>query len=179
MIDTSDLRRSARWLAGLVVVLQGALALGLLALLAWLANAPLAAGGWLAGAVGYPPGDGMQVWQAVALTGIAAVQLGLWIGVAGEMRGIFRALAWGDPTGAALAARRMARLLWIVLAWDIVGHAAATGLASWHYPDGTRAIGISLGSSQLSTALAALLAAFTARALALGAELWRDHREVI
>ncbi|MFO6463862.1 hypothetical protein ACK8OR_05690 [Jannaschia sp. KMU-145] len=178
MVDTTGLQRSARMLTRVLTGVQALLVAGIFVLLAGAVNTPMPMGGWLAGLAGADP-HGMALWQAVVLALVAAGQLGLWMGAAGAMRQTFAALGWLDPAGASLAAGRTARWLWTVLIVGVLTHMAATGVATWHYPDGERMLGISLGSAQVSTALAALLAAFMARAFSLGAELWHDTRGMI
>ncbi|WP_298433751.1 hypothetical protein [uncultured Jannaschia sp.] len=178
MIDTTGLQRSARTLTLVLTGVQAFLVAGIFVLVAAAANTPMVLGHWLAGLAGANP-EGMATWQAMALALLVAGQLGLWLGAAGAMRQTFAALGWLDPAGASLAARRAARWLWSVLIVGVLAHMAATGIATWHYPEGERMLGISLGSSQVSTALAALLAAFMARAFSLGADLWRDNRGMI
>ncbi|MEM7710706.1 MAG: hypothetical protein AAF264_08155 [Pseudomonadota bacterium] len=178
MIDPTPVRSSARSLAlillGVQILMVGA---GLLvAVLA--ANVPDALGGFLLGALNH---DAVvpRLWQSLALAALILVQVALLYGLMGRMRAIFTALDGLDPDGAAGAARRTSWWLWGLLVWGVAARGAASVIATWHVPDGERALAIAFGTLVASTALAALLAAFMARALALGAELWRDHRAVI
>lgn len=177
MIDTSPLRRSARGLARVLGAVQIAVAIGGAALLA-AAIASRALTAWLSEAAGYDA-SGAASWQGLALAALAAGQLGLWFAALGAMRTVFRALDRLDPAGASRAAGRAARWLWALVGYGILAHAAGSVLASWHYPPGERVLSLSIGSAQVTTALAALLAAFLARAFVLGAALWDDHRAVI
>lgn len=117
--------------------------------------------------------------QAAVLAGIGLVHLGLWIALLLVARAVFARFAEGDMTAAAARARVLARLLWALFAWGIVAGALASVALSWHFPPGQRELSVGLGSTQVSLALAALVAGFVARAFALGADLWQDHRAVI
>ena len=73
----------------------------------------------------------------------------------------------------------VAYLLWGMLLWGIVSQGLASVVATWGYPEGERSLSIAFGTPQISIAFSALVASFMAHAFALGAELWRDHQEVI
>ncbi|WP_147127765.1 hypothetical protein [Shimia ponticola] len=137
-----------------------------------------AAGAFLATQAGY--GDhGVPAGPTFALIGIAMVHIGLWITVLIVARRLFRQISLGLPAAAAQTARRVAMLLWIVLAWGILSQSLGSVAATWGYPEGQRSLAIAIGSPQISVAFAALIASFLAHAFALGAELWQDHQEVI
>ncbi|WP_208353455.1 hypothetical protein [Pseudaestuariivita rosea] len=120
-------------------------------------------------------------WQSGALTGIVLSQIAVWALVVTCARMIFTALTEADVHRAGRAATLTARWLWLwlMLVWGILAFALATAVASWHFPPGERSIAINVGTPQISTAFAALLATFISRAFVLGAELWQDHQEVI
>lgn len=132
----------------------------------------------LASAVGYGS-EALRSWQSYTLATLSLVQIGIWMAVVWYGRHIFVALKNGDINEASIAAGRTAKLLWVMLIWSIITHMLGTVVSTWHFPEGQRALGISLGSAQISTLLAALLATFTSHAFVLGAELWQDHQEVI
>lgn len=177
-IEASSLLRSARLLSRVLQAVLGlAIATGV-GLVAWLVASPEQVGRFLAESVGYADGP-IVFWQSTALVLLVLVQLGIWAAVTWRGRQIFDALGLGKPSEAALAANRVARLLWVMLAWGVVAHTLGSVIASANYPPGERALAISLGSAQISTLIAALLATFMARAFVLGAALWQDHKEVI
>jgi hypothetical protein len=165
------LERTLRVIFGVVFVAGGVVA-------AWTVLDPQAFGQTLAGNVGYAV-DPLRDWQSYALAGLVLAQIGIWGAVVWQGRQMFAALRTSDFMSATRAARMAARLLWIMLVWGITAHAFGTVIATWHFPEGQRALGISVGSAEISTILAALLATFTAHAFVLGAALWQDHREVI
>lgn len=155
--------------------LIGALSLGLLA---WLAVDADHAGRVLAEVNGFAVAE-PRLWQSLALGGLALVQLCLWSSVLVASRQMFVELAAGRPAEAATRARSVARWLWALLVWSLAVKALTSAIATWYYPDGEHLIAVQLGLAQLTTALAALMASFLARAFALGAELWQDHQEIV
>ena len=178
MIDAGQTLAAARRLevvmaAGIVLIAAVALA-GLAA--AMVSPVGIAEGIARQGGYGAAP---LSPWQAWALIGVVAVHLAVWIALLEVARGLFRHLAHGDPDSAAGSARTLARILWAMLLWGLVSQAIASVAATWGYPPGERAVSIAFGTPQISVAFAALIASFMAHAFALGAELWRDHREVI
>lgn len=176
-LETGAFLRSAdvlrRILSALLVLL---IAAGVFVLW-WLMLDPAGAGRWLARAAGYD--DGLAPLQGAALGGVLLAQIGVWIAVVWQARTVFEGLLRADAVAASAAARRLAWFLWAMLLWGIVSHALASVITTWHYPVGTRTLAISIGTGQITTLLAALLAGFTSHAFALGAALWQDHREVI
>lgn len=118
-------------------------------------------------------------WQSVALGAILLAHIGIWAAVVWRGQKIFAALLIEDVQAAGLAAAQTAQLLWVMLIWGIVANTLAALVATWQFPEGQRVFAIGLGSAEVSTILAALLATFTSRAFVLGAALWQDHKEVI
>lgn len=178
MIDMKSTLSSARQLE--MVMTGGAVILLLVLLgfvLASVADA-LAVGARLVTLGGYDA-TGLQLWQSWAIIAIVCTHLSLWGAVFWTGRTLFGRLAHGAPTAASKAAMHVAWLLWGILIWGLISQALLSVSATWHYPDGMRSLSISLGTSQLSTALAALIASFMARAFSLGAELWQDHVEIV
>lgn len=170
--------RSASLLGHTLLVILVVLVAAVAVVIIWLAVDPQLVGRTLSAGVGYES-DALRSWQNLALTLILLIQIGIWIAVVYRGRQIFIALTKLIPDDASIAAGKTARLLWILLVWGIVGHMVATVVATWHFPAGTRALGVTLGSAEISTTLAALLATFSSRAFVLGAALWQDHQEVI
>ncbi len=124
-------------------------------------------------------GPPLLVGQQIVLAGIGFVHLGVWLALLLIARAMFGRFAGGDLGGAAARARTLAHVLWGLFAWTIVAGTLASVVLTWHLPEGERALSPSLGSTQVSLALAALVAGFVARAFALSADLWQDHREVV
>ncbi|XWN31484.1 MAG: hypothetical protein ROR55_29205 [Devosia sp.] len=139
---------------------------------------PESLGESLADMSGFSTGP-MQAWQNSALAGVAAIHLAVWIMVLGTARRVFGALAKGEPETAGLAARTLSYWLWAMLAWGLVSQMLVAPIATWGFPEGEHIVGVGVGTSQISLALSALIAGFMARAFALGAQLWRDHQEVV
>lgn len=121
----------------------------------------------------------LSSWQAWTLIAIVGVHLIFWIALLALARRLFKQLADGAPAEAAHGARVVAYLLWGMLLWGIVSQGLASVVATWGYPEGERSLSIAFGTPQISIAFSALVASFMAHAFALGAELWRDHQEVI
>lgn len=80
---------------------------------------------------------------------------------------------------AARVARRFAAWLWVALIWGIAAQMLASGISTWNFAEGERMVAFQLSAAQITTVLAALMAAVLAHAFALGAELWQDHREIV
>lgn len=176
--ETKSVMRSAHLLGQALLLIWGGLMSAIIVVLVWLVIDLPQVGQALATSVGYG-GDALRSWQGFALATILLIQIGIWIAAVWRGRQIFTALTTGALGNASIAASKTAKLLWFMLIWSIVGHMLGTVVATWHFTDGTRALGISLGSAEISTAFAALLATFTSRAFVLGAALWQDHKEVI
>lgn len=132
----------------------------------------------LADMAGFGSGP-LKTWQNLGLTGVVAVHIGVWIVLFILAGRVFGHLAEGDADAAAGMARRLSYWLWGMLIWGIVSQMVVSVVATWGFGEGQRALSIGLGTAQISIALSALIAGFMARAFALGAELWRDHREVV
>lgn len=165
----------------LTVVLSLALSL-LFALasvfVAWLLIDAVSIGRVLADATGFPVAE-PRIGQSAALCALVLVQLGILSGAAWAARAMFGALSRGEPVAAARDARSVAAWLWVLLIWGVAAGALGSLIATWYYPAGQHALAVQLGSAQATTIIAALMASFLARAFALGAELWQDHREII
>lgn len=121
----------------------------------------------------------LVLWQGWALTAIVCVHLCLWMILFRTAGLVFRQIAQETPAFASQSARLMARLLWGLLIWGLVSQILASLAVTWHFPQGQRSIGIGFGTPQLTVVFAALMASFMARAFALGAELWQDHKEMV
>ena len=139
---------------------------------------PASVGESLARVSGFPTGP-LQAWQNGALMGVAAIHLAIWIVLLGTARQVFGTLAEGEPETAGHAARTLSYWLWAMLVWGLIAQMLVSLVATWGLPEGERSLTLGVGTSQISLALSALIAGFMARAFALGAELWRDHREVV
>lgn len=131
--------------------------------------------------IGFAGFDGVspRPWQMAVLAGLLLGQIALWAAVFGTAGRVCGDLVAGRVDQAGARARRLSGWLWAAFAGGLAAHMLGLLAATWHFPAGQRMIGISLGSAQLSTALAALMAAFLARAFSLGALLWQDHREMV
>ncbi|MGC1494546.1 MAG: hypothetical protein WA790_01965 [Sulfitobacter sp.] len=177
-LETSETLRSAHVLGQALLLIFGVLLASIVMLVVWMAVDLPQIGQILAANVGYGD-DALRVWQGIALGAVLLVQMGIWAAAVWRGRKIFTALGAGELNDASTAAAMTARLLWIMLIWGILAHILGTVIATWHFAEGTRALGIALGVNQISTTFAALLATFASRAFVLGAALWQDHREVI
>ncbi|MEM8854767.1 MAG: hypothetical protein AAGD34_13780 [Pseudomonadota bacterium] len=141
-------------------------------------TAPTGTGESLATMGGFSTGP-MEGWQNGALVGIAAIHLAIWIALFLTARRMFSTLADGDAEIAGAAARTLSNWLWAMLAWGLISQVLVGLVATWGFPEGERSVGLGIGTTEISLALSALIAGLMARAFAFGAELWRDHREVI
>lgn len=142
------------------------------------AMSPLETGAFLASQAGFGQ-VALQSWQAWSLITIVAVHVALWIMLLGYARRLFSRMIDGQPAAAAECSRALSYILWGMLLWGIASQPLASIAATWGFPEGERVLSIGLGVPQITMFFAALLAGFMAHALALGAELWQDHREVI
>ncbi|MEM7644864.1 MAG: hypothetical protein AAF366_20450 [Pseudomonadota bacterium] len=184
MIDPSPVRASARLLSRILLAIQvllGVLALavlvgGVLAVL--IATVRETLGTAFVDAMGVTD-ISPQAGQVLGLAALVFIQVAMLFAVTGRMRAIFVALERLRPEEAAGAARGTAWWLWALVIWGVLAGALGSVITTWHLPDGERALAVGIGSQQITTALAALFAAFMARALTLGAALWRDHRAMI
>lgn len=177
-IETTHLLRSARTLGFALSLIFAVLLIAAGGLLMWLVLDLDGTGQTLAANVGY--GDtALRGWQSYALGLILLVQIGIWCAVIWRGREIFTALCEENVRMASISAAQTAQVLWVMLVWGIVAHTLGVLVTTWHFPEGERAVSIAIGSAQISTVFAALLATFTSKAFVLGAELWQDHREVI
>ncbi|MCP4824501.1 MAG: hypothetical protein GY892_10365 [Shimia sp.] len=177
-VDEKSVVQSATLLGYVLLLILVALVGAAAAVIIWLFVDVQQLGYMLAAGVGYES-DALKTWQAFALSLILLVQIGIWFAVVSQGRNIFTALTRVALSDASTAAGKVARLLWAMLAWGIAGHTIATVVATWHFPEGTKALEVSLGSTEISIAIAALLATFMSRAFVLGAALWQDHQKVI
>ena len=166
--------RLQTFMTGRLVLLLALAALG--AVLA--ASDPLGAGEFLARQAGYGAAA-LAPWQAWSLIAIVSAHVALWIALLHFARRLFRHMADGVPASAAESARTLSYLLWGMLIWGICSHALVSVSATWGYPAGQRVLSVALGMPQITLFFSALMAGFMAHALALGAELWQDHQEVI
>lgn len=178
LIDPEPIRQSARrfqlgFQMGFIATLAAAAALGVT-----LFVNPTWTGGALADAVGYPLAS-PRFWQSTALVLIGLVMLGTYAAVFRVATTVCRMLVQTDLTEAAGAARRLSNWLWVLLGMSILSNTLGILVATAHAGPGQRALSIALGSPQVTFAIAALIAAFLARAFVLGAALWQDHREIV
>ncbi len=177
-VETKPVLRSAKLLEQALFLILMTLMVAAAVLVVWMILDVVEVGQTIATSVGYA-GALLSSAQGYALGGIMLVQIFVWIAVILRGKEIFAALGANDAQSASIAASQTARLLWIMLAWGIVAQTLAVLVATWNFPEGQRALSISLGSAQISTIFAALLATFTSHAFVLGAALWQDHTEVI
>lgn len=180
MMDTemTPLLRSAATLQRLLTLASIGFAGLAVGMLIRLMVDPHSIGETVASNIGYG-GSELHLWQSIALVALVLTQLCIWSGVLWRGRQVFEALTNGALQTASHSAKRLARMLWIMLVWSILAHTLGTIIATWEYPEGQRALSVSFGSAQISTLIAALLASFTAHAFVVGAALWQDHNEVI
>ena len=139
---------------------------------------PETMGATLATWAGYPEAVRM-LWQDVGLLGIACLTLLFWSVVFALAARVFGKLADGDVDTAAQVAGVLALWFWAIFIWALAEPAVTSVVSTWHMPEGQRSLSIALNGQQVSLALSALIMGCMARALSLGAELWRDHREVV
>ncbi|GFE63744.1 hypothetical protein [Litoreibacter roseus] len=177
-LEAKPLLRSACLMRRALLLILGILIATALGTLGWIAVDLDRAGLSLAELTGYGSAA-LRVWQSVALGAILLGHIVIWIAVVWRGQQIFAALLREDVEAASMAAAQAARLLWIMLIWGVLANTLAALVATWHFPDGQRALVISFGSAQISTVLAAVLATFTSRAFVFGAALWQDHKAVI
>jgi len=126
----------------------------------------------------YPEAD-LRTWQSWALVLLVCIHLCLWIKLLRTAGTLFRQIAQETPAFASRSAQIMAHVLWGLLVWGLLSQILASLAVTWHFPQGQRSIGIGFGTPQLTVIFAALIAGFMAKAFALGAALWKDHKEVV
>ena len=119
------------------------------------------------------------LWQNIGLLVVACLGVGFWIVVFALAARVFGQLAEGETDAAARHAGQLSNWFWAMLAWALLSPMIISVVGTWHMPQGERELSIALNSEQLTLALSALITACMARALTLGAELWRDHREMV
>ena len=138
-------------------------------------------GGMVAAATGHMgwQGPALGRGQQIALVAIGCVHLGFWEALLLIARRIVGRFGTGNLTQAAASAQALTYLLWGLFAWTIVAGALGSVILTWHMPSGERALAIGLSSTQLSLAIAALIAGFMTKAFVLCAALWQDYQEVI
>lgn len=176
-LDIDPLRRSARrFRLGFRTASAGALASALVLLCA-LALRPEEVGALLAGLTGHPLAPGP--WQGAALAAVVIAGLTLYAATFAAAARVCGALVRGEMAAAGPAARGLSRWLWVVLGWSVASHTASILIVTAHAGPGGRALSFALGAPQVSIAVAALIAAFLAHALTLGAALWQDHQEIV
>lgn len=124
---------------------------------------------------GTPLGQG----QERALAAIGLVHLGFWVALLLVARAFVGHFSEGNVARASERAKTLAYILWALFVWTIAAGALGSVAVTWHLPEGERALAIGVGTAQISLGVAALIAGFIARAFALYADLWQDHREVI
>lgn len=172
------IQRSARWMS--VVLTLAFLGVVILAVcaIAMRIVAPHGFGQFLTFDVnvGQVPLNGAQMTGllALCLVGLLGWGLVLW-----WARSIFAQFALGVPGPAVQLAQRIAIALWLILLWQIAAPALGSIIATWHFPEGQRAIAISLGLGHAGTLLSALVASSMAKALSFGIELWHDNKEIV
>jgi hypothetical protein len=176
--EIQPLFRSAKLLGHFLLLILVVLVLSAAVIIGFLLLDLQGTGQYLMASVGYDAAT-PRAWQSYSLGTLILVQIGIWVMVVLSGRSIFTALKAADAKGASVAANKAARFLWFMLVWGILAHMLGTIIATWHFPAGQNALSINFGSSQISTAFAALLATFSSQAFSLGAALWQDHKEVI
>lgn len=139
---------------------------------------PVETGAVLSELAGYPL-DQPEGWQSLALVAIMLVSLGAYAAVFLAAARVSGWLLTGDAERAGATARTLSHWLWAMLIWSVASQTLATLVATAENAPGERVLSFTLNASQAPIAIAAVVAAFLARALALGAALWRDHREII
>ena len=176
-VDIDPLRRSARrFRFGFQAATAGALASALVLLCTALLR-PEEVGALVAGLSGHPITP--RPWQGATLAAVVIAGLGLYAATFAAAARVCGALVRGEAAAAGPAARRLSRWLWAVLGWSVASHTASILIVTAHAGPGGRALSVSLGAPQVSIAVAALIAAFLAHALTLGAALWQDHQEIV
>ncbi|MEM6481951.1 MAG: hypothetical protein AAF922_02805 [Pseudomonadota bacterium] len=178
MLDTKTFTASARRVQTVMTLCLALFATLFLALILGGLIKPHDVGALIAEFAGFE-GENRARWQDAGLIAVVALNLAIWTVLVFYARQVFAHLATGVPDAAAYAARRLSYWIWIMLAWGLLSQALTSLLATWGYPEGQRAIAIGLGIPQISTVLAALVTGFMAQTFAFGAELWRDHQEVV
>lgn len=177
-ISTENVSNAAwrlRWILGIVAVLH-VIAIAVLAIA--VLRDPAGMGQTLALWAGYPEAA-RAPWQNLGLVGIACLNLLMWVMVFALAARVFGRLADGEVEDAAEIARALSLWFWAIFAWALAEPAVTSVISTWHMPEGERSLAISLSAKQVHLALSALVLGCMARALSLGAELWRDHREVV
>ncbi|MEL7256060.1 MAG: hypothetical protein AAGL23_17950 [Pseudomonadota bacterium] len=139
---------------------------------------PAGLGDTLADWVGYEPAT-RALWQNVGLLAAACLGVVFWVVVFVLAARVFGQLAEGETDEAARHAGQLSTWFWAMLGWALISPMIISVVGTWHMPEGQRELSIALNSEQLTIALSALITACMARALTLGAELWRDHREMV
>lgn len=148
------------------------------AMIVALLTQPAWIGGALSEATGYPLAS-PKAWQSAAFVMIGLVMLGTYAAVFQTATSVCRMLVQGDPGNAAGAAQRLSNWLWALLVLSILANTFGVLVAAAHAGPGQRAVSIAVGSPQITLAIAALIAAFLARAFVLGAALWDDHKKIV
>ncbi|MEM7599732.1 MAG: hypothetical protein AAF382_18745 [Pseudomonadota bacterium] len=178
MIDPDSVTRPAQRLQAVMTTGAAVLILAMMGLAVAMMTNLGGLGMTLADMAGFGSGP-LKTWQSLGLSAVVAAHIAVWIILFALVGRVFGHLADGDADAAAGQARRLSYWLWGMLMWGIVSQMIVSVVATWGFGDGQRELTIGLGTAQISIALSALIAGFMARAFALGAELWRDHREMV
>lgn len=174
-LNPAPLRRSARRFHAGFRIAAWAMAAAGAALLAAMLLRPSVVGDALAGLTGHAFAP--RPWQLATLTALMLGTLGLYGAVFAAAARVCRVLLDGRPEAAGPTARGLSRWLWALLAWSVLSPTLSVLIATAHAAE--HSLTITLGMPQVAFAVAALIAAFLARALTFAAALWRDHREIV
>ncbi|MEL6647538.1 MAG: hypothetical protein AAFY35_09310 [Pseudomonadota bacterium] len=173
--SVSDAAWRLRVILGTIAVVHVVFILGLIVAAFW---NPAFVGDTLGAWAGYENGERMM-WQNFALVAMACVGLFMWAMMLTLAARVFGQIADGEVDEAATIARRLTLWFWAMFVLALLSPMILSVISTWHMPEGQKELSLALNSGQLSLALSALITGCMARALALGAELWRDHREVV
>jgi hypothetical protein len=178
MIDTSHLTATARLFSCVFAAAAGALIAFCLLLAVQGLFAPHKLDGLLSAFVGFEFEVGSAAQARLLLAQffclVAAVTATLEVA-----RRICAAVICEDYDRAARSARWLPVWCLALFVLAFIGPVLTSVTATWSYPQGERVAALSLGLGQIGVGIALLIATFLARLLQVGAELWRDHREVI
>ncbi|MEM6466988.1 MAG: hypothetical protein AAF679_10855 [Pseudomonadota bacterium] len=178
VIETEHVSKAAWRLRVILAVVAVCHVIAVVALTILVLRDPETMGATLATWAGYSEAVRLS-WQTFGLLGIACLTLLFWGVVFALAARVFGTLAQGDADTAAQQAGVLAMWFWAIFVWALAEPAATSVVSTWHMPEGQRSLSIALNGQQLSLALSALIMGCMARALSLGAELWRDHKAVV
>lgn len=179
--DRSNALRRSAGRARLMIELLIALAIALMVgAAAWGVADPATLGDALR-AQGMVVAEGMAGWQARALDALLLLQVGAWTAALLALRGVFAGMhdAPPFPPVAVTGARRAWRWMLAGFLLSLLSMPIGSVLGTWHMPPGERTLSIQLGSGHALTLVVLALTAIMGRALALAAELWQDHQEIV